>query len=682
MPATPHLARRPDIQSLRALAIALVVASHAGIPGLQGGFVGVDVFFVLSGYLISGLIITEIERTGRLDLIAFYARRMRRLFPTLFVVLVVTGWLAWNFLGLAQQRFDAGAASAAALWMSNFFFASRVQGYFTALARSNIYTHTWSLSVEEQFYFLWPAVLMFFFGYWSWQSRRFSRKGLAQGLLFMAALSLALCVYWARCDVRLGFYLMPGRVWEFAAGALVFLLRDRCDKADLALVDALRGRSVLNGLGLGLVTLSAVFYTGALRYPGLWALIPVAATALILLDAPERAPRSPVSVMLLDVPAVLLLGDMSYSLYLWHWPLLVLGRSVLGAHAWVDGLAVALSLAAAWSTTMLLERPLLRGALRRKHAVVGAALLSVGALTLSAHAWSRGIDAMQHSPAQMAIVAAEMDLPSLYDRPDCDTWIRSSAVHECVFGPAHARHTIVMLGDSVLAQWFPAVRRIYLGRPGWRVVVLTKSACPAVREPVYYQRIHAIYAVCSDWRAKAIRAVAALHPDIVLMGSTIYRFTNAQWIDGTRSVLRSLRRAAGEVLIMAPTPELGFNGPECLSANATWPAWLPEARRCSNARSVADSSRVQELLERAAAPFPNVRVIAMQSSVCPAGVCRARLGGRVVYRDAMHLTATFVRSLAPELRRSIDQAQAMVRRNRTQVAALAAGHARRHAGPR
>ena len=672
MPVTPHLARRPDIQSLRALAIALVVASHAGVPWLQGGFVGVDVFFVLSGYLISGLIITEIERTGRLDLIAFYARRMRRLFPTLAVVLLVTGYLAWNCLGLAQQRFDADAASAATLWMSNFFFASRVQGYFTALAQSNIYMHTWSLSVEEQFYFLWPAMLMLFFGYWKWQSRRFSRKGLAQGLLFMGALSLALCVYWARSDADLGFYLMPGRVWEFTTGALVFLLRDHCDRADVAVVGALRGRSLLNGLGLALVTLSAVFYTGALHYPGVWALTPVTGTALVLLDAPERAPRSPVSAMLLNAPAVLLLGDMSYSLYLWHWPLLVLGRSVLGANAWVNLLALALSVALAWSTTVLLERPLLRSGLRRKHAVFAGALLSAGALTLSAHAWSGEIDAMEQSPAQMAIRGAELDLPSLYNRLDCDTWTRSSAAHECVFGPAHARHTIVMLGDSVLAQWFPAVRKIYLSRPGWRLVVLTKSACPAVNEPIYYDRIHAIYTVCSDWRAKAIHAIVALHPDIVLMGSTIYGFTDAQWIDGTRSVLRSLGRAAGEVLIMAPTPELGFNGLDCLSANAAWPAWLPEARQCINARSVADADRVQKLLERASTPFANVRVIDMQSSVCPGGVCRARLRGRIVYRDAMHLTGTFVRSLAPELQRSIGEAQARVSRNETSVTALVA----------
>ena len=619
-----------------------------------------DVFFVLSGYLISALIITEIERTGRLDLIAFYARRMRRLFPTLAVVLLVTALLAWNCLGLAQQRFDANAASAAILWVSNFFFAARVQGYFTALSQSNIYMHTWSLSVEEQFYLVWPAVLMFLFGYWKWQSSRCSRKGLAQGLLFMGALSFALSAYWAHVDTALGFYLVPGRVWEFTAGALVFLLRDHCDKADVSVVGTLRGRSLLNSLGVALVALSAMFYTSALHYPGVWALTPVIGTALVLLDAPERTPRSVVSRMLLGTPAVLLLGDMSYSLYLWHWPLLVLGRSVLGTNAWVRLLAVALSVALAWFTTALLERPLLRSRLRHKYAVFGGAFLGVGALTLSIHAWSGEIDAMKHSPTQMAILGAEFDLPSLYNRPDCDTWTRSSAVHECVFGPAHAKHTIVMFGDSVLAQWFPAVRKIYLNRPGWRVVVLTKSACPAVNEPVYYDRIHAFYTVCSDWRGKAIHAIIALHPDIVLMVSTSYKFTDSQWINGTRSVLRGLVRTVGEVLIMAPTPELGFNGLNCLSANAAWPAWLPRVRQCINARSVADAQRFRTLFEQAAMPFANVRVIDLQSSVCPDGVCRAQLRGRIVYRDARHLTASFVRSLAPELEGRIGEANARV----------------------
>ncbi|HQS03665.1 MAG: hypothetical protein B7Y07_08785 [Halothiobacillus sp. 24-54-40] len=223
IPAAP--AYRYDLQSLRALAITLVLAAHAHVGGLAGGFIGVDVFFVLSGYLISGLILAEVETQRRFDALMFYAKRLKRLLPALMVVLLGTAILGWILVSPLRQASDAEAGQAAAIWLSNFYFSARVIDYFSAGLNSNLFLHTWSLSVEEQFYLVWPWMLLFLYGVWRWQGAPFSRRRLAISLGFVATLSLALSVYWSIKSPEAGFYLMPGRVWEFALGALVLLLR-------------------------------------------------------------------------------------------------------------------------------------------------------------------------------------------------------------------------------------------------------------------------------------------------------------------------------------------------------------------------------------------------------------------------------------------------------------------------
>lgn len=223
------LPRRADLQSLRALAIVIVVGAHAHIPWMQGGYVGVDVFFVLSGYLISGLILNEVETTRHFNALGFYARRLKRLLPALLLVLLMVAGIAWMLASPTQQREDAAAGQAAALWLSNFYFSARIINYFSAGLGGNLFLHTWSLAVEEQFYLIWPWLMLFLLGVWTWQGAPFSRKRLAIGLGLLAIASLILGVYWAHTNVEAGFYLMPGRVWEFALGALIFLLRQALD---------------------------------------------------------------------------------------------------------------------------------------------------------------------------------------------------------------------------------------------------------------------------------------------------------------------------------------------------------------------------------------------------------------------------------------------------------------------
>lgn len=652
------LPRRADLQSLRALAILIVVAAHAHIPGMQGGYVGVDVFFVLSGFLISGLILHEVETARRFNAWTFYARRLKRLLPALLVVLLLVSAVAWLLASPLQQREDAAAGQAAALWLSNFYFSARIVNYFSAGLGGNLFLHTWSLAVEEQFYLIWPWLLLFFLGVWSWQGAPFSRKRLAIGLAFLAVASLLLGAYWANTAVEAGFYLMPGRMWEFALGALIFLLRQALDHSPLPatryadLLNRWRGRSLLNAFGWFLILAATALYPDDLRYPGLWALLPCLGASLVLLDAPELHASSAFSRLVLRAPVLQVLGNLSYSLYLWHWPVLVLGGQISGT-SWLARLGlIALSVALAAATYVAVERPVRQLPIRQTMNVFITSALGMALGFFALGAWQNAAVQNLHSPAQSRIQMARMDLPVLYSQP-CDTWFHSAEVSECVYGPKDARHTVVMFGDSVLAQWFPAVAEIYLKQPGWRLVVLTKSACSAQDISYYYPRIKAMYTVCDAWRKRAIEMMVQMRPDVVIMGSTHYGFTPQQWISGTRLVLRRLSPVTGAIAIISPTPELGFDGPDCLAAKANWPDWLPSPERCQTPLKPVTKNSVFDLLKTASEPFRHVGVIDMRDAICPNQLCRAQRGRHIVYRDGQHITARFIRSLAPELRQAL-----------------------------
>ncbi|MBS0382063.1 MAG: acyltransferase, partial [Proteobacteria bacterium] len=213
-----RLGYRSDLEGLRAVAILLVVAAHTRLPHLAGGFVGVDVFFVLSGYLISGLLLQEYATNQRIDLVMFYARRLRRLLPGLLFMLLGCCVLGKLLLAPGQQTIQADAAASAALWLSNFHFAFGNTDYFSAGANSNLFLHTWSLGVEEQFYLAWPPLLMLTFCL----KRRGIPTLVAMGCIL--AMSLLLSAFWMDKNPLLAFYMMPARAWQFALGAIVFAI--------------------------------------------------------------------------------------------------------------------------------------------------------------------------------------------------------------------------------------------------------------------------------------------------------------------------------------------------------------------------------------------------------------------------------------------------------------------------
>ena len=658
-----RLGFRADIEGLRAVAILLVVAAHAGVPWLQGGFAGVDVFFVLSGYLITGLLVQEIQATGRLRLVDFYVRRLRRLLPALLVMVIGSSLLAAVLLAPFEQVAQARAATAAVIWLSNLHFVAADLDYFGAAAENNLFLHTWSLGVEEQFYLVWPLLVLLLVGGWHWQSAGRQWRRLWTGMVAAVALCLALSIFLTYTQPAKGFYLMPSRAWQFALGAVVVLIFRTDGPAaitrwlDTPGVSKNRWRNAMGLIGLMLVLGAGYLLDRGDAYPGTWALLPSIGAALILAagagGADHRVGR------LLSAAPLQWLGRVSYSWYLWHWPVLILGATVtFGGHSVHPALLVLFSLVLALASYRWVESPLRRSKLIGASplaSLLGAVVIMMAGVLCGAR-WQAEAADWALSPTLLRYAAVRSDTPRLYADPGCDEWYRSSQVRVCDFGSADGERTVLLLGDSVTMQWFPAVVKAY-GERGWRVLVITKSACPMVDEGYFYPRIGRRYVECEHWRNAALDVVTQLRPDLVLTGSTTtYPFTEAEWVGGSRRVFERLSAAAGQVIVLRATPTLSFDGPSCL-ARAVWRRpWLPSPPPCEAKVDQVYSEKILEWVSDAARAFPNVRVVDMNSLVCPGRLCRAERGGEIVFLDSVHVTARYIESLAPAFAQAIEQA--------------------------
>jgi peptidoglycan/LPS O-acetylase OafA/YrhL len=643
-----QLGYRGDIEGLRAIAILLVVAAHAKVTWLTGGFIGVDVFFVLSGYLITGVLLREIEQTGQLRFARFYARRFRRLLPALLTVIAVTSVAALILLPPGEQGTQAIAAATAAIWSSNLHFAFAQLDYFSTGAAGNLFLHTWSLGVEEQFYLVWPALLVgaLALGKTGDAAKRAAR--LKAAMLIIGAASLVACLVTTGSAPQMAFYLMPLRAWQFATGALVWLY------AAPAQTVTPSGRTRLQLIayrwcgwfGLCLILLAGWWFDAGSAYPGWRALLPTLGSAAVILAGSHDISQA--SSRLLCWRPLQAIGHISYSWYLWHWPVLLLGNALTSTQQGVASQAslVALSLVLAALSYRWVESPVRHQArwLARPGVTVMGALAIMIAANVLCIVWFNSAAKWLQSPTQQRYAQARVDAPIIY-AVGCDDWYHSATLNPCWFGSRNAKHTAVLMGDSVDAQWFPAVATA-LDNPDWRLLVLTKSSCPMVDESIFYARIGRDFTECDTWRRRALDAVASLHPDIVILGSVeTYAFTREQWTKGTTRVLSAISNASGHVYLLRATPQLPFNGPSCLSARH-WPTWLHIRKdACQTPNSSRHADEVYQWLTQASSGFANVSMLDMNDLVCPAGVCYAERNGLVVFRDAQHLTATFAESL-------------------------------------
>lgn len=649
-----RLGYRGDVEGLRAIAILLVVACHAKVTALAGGFVGVDVFYVLSGYLITGLLVQEILTTGTLRFANFYGRRMRRLMPAMLLMLLVVCALGRLLLAADGQAEQALAATGAAVWLSNFHFAFANMDYFAPGAETNLFLHTWSLGVEEQFYLVWPLLAVLAMGAWAGARKKptLARLKYAFGAVFILSLALSLC--WTWHSPRLAFYMMPSRAWQFATGGLVFLVVGT-PNFQMGVRQLGRRWSVTAGwAGLAMILASALLINGAMPYPGYWALLPTLGTALVL-TAVGGASHWYCATRWLTARPLQAIGRVSYSWYLWHWPVLLLGAQLIDTRSgWNRLLLVVLSLLVASLSYRFFETPIRHYrkllAKPRMAVFVGLAIMVLaGSFALR---WQQASLTRLKTPGQLRYAAAHFDAPVIY-RMGCDDWYFSASVKTCAFGDKDAKHTAVVIGDSVGLQWFPAYARVF-DRPDWRLLVLTKSSCPMVDDPFFYARISREYTVCGEWRKAALKDIAGWNPDIVILGSTFtYPFTQRQWIDGTRDVLQVLEGHAKKIYIMRATPVPAFDGPSCLAPRSWLYEALSQRAQCAKAVHSTRFDNAWRWLHAAVQPFGNVHLMDVNDHVCPHDVCHAALDGKIVFRDDMHMTASFAASLSPEVGKAL-----------------------------
>jgi len=651
---------RHEIEGLRAVAILLVVGYHLGLPRLHGGYVGVDVFFVLSGYLITSLLVREIESTGSLDFAAFYSRRARRLLPALALVLVVTLPVCFLVYAPLEHRQLAATAGSTATYMSNVYFAIRATDYLGGDARSNPLLHTWSLSVEEQFYLIWPIIVLLALGAKRALGRGGGRVRLLRWMIAAAVISFAASLFLTRLRQPWAFFLAPTRAWEFAFGAIGVLLggdaglRGRLDlPAEPLERRNSAGRTLRNvgcWIGIAAILVSGCAFDDATMFPGAAALLPALGTVLVIRGTAEATNGLSRVLSLRPLQEI---GRLSYSWYLWHWPVLVVAAALYGNLPFYARVALlGTSLLLAEASYRLVENPIRRNArlagARWSSLVMAGAIAAVG-ITLSVGWWRLSVR-LSRFPPQARFAEARRDLPAIYDN-GCHASVYEVSLRDCEFGPHLAPQTVVLLGDSHAAQWFPALEQISRDR-GWRLVVMTKSSCPAVDGP-HVIVMNRLNVECGEWLRHALARIASIRPSLVVISSLAsgYAFTDAEWLSGTTRILAQLTTASQRVILLRDTPNPGIDVPICLARQA-WRAPLLTST-CVFQPPTRRWSEVFSIQQEAARRFRNVHTMDLAAVICPQGECPLEGHDFVYYRDSHHLTKRFSRSLSQALEERI-----------------------------
>jgi peptidoglycan/LPS O-acetylase OafA/YrhL len=665
-PPSVGLAFRPDIAGLRAVAVGIVVLFHAGVPWLPGGYVGVDIFFVISGFLMTSLLMKEIDQTGRVRLLAFYARRIRRLLPAAAVVLVTTVIAAKILLSPLELPDIAKAGAATGLYVVNMWFAVTGTDYLASEAQSP-QQHYWSLAVEEQFYLAWPLFLLL-----SCVLRYRWRVSVAWSVTILSIISLALCIWLTSVSQPWAFFSLLTRAWELGAGGLIALAAHRLHRIPPTWAHA------ISWTGLLMIVITAATYTKGTAFPGWAALVPVAGAMAILGGGVSGTAGGASRV--LQLACMQRGGELSYSLYLWHWPVFIVPIATFGElGGWTRAGLIVVTVALAWATYTLVENPLRRSPRLRNRPsatyALGATLtaISVGAAALvgvppklmtnvqvepltSVRLAEGVVGAAGVVPANVAPALNRVtdDIPVVYGR-GCHASFAATTSPECVFGIRDAPRSMVLMGDSHAAQWFPALERMAI-EDGWRLTSLTKSACPPYDVAVRNLKLNRAYQECGQWRAKMVARIQAERPDIVVLSaySQYYRTLIAadenflpSWSSGITRLISQFP-AGTRVMIIGDTPTWPTPPVNCLSAHLDDPA------ACSAATSDLVAKDIY-VTEAAAAAASSATFVPTVGWLCT-DRCDPLAANVVVYRDRHHVTATFAGLLSDRFRQAINTA--------------------------
>ncbi len=649
---------RPDIEGLRGIAILLVLLFHAGLPWTPGGFIGVDVFFVISGFLITGKLWRESQQPGGLNIAKFYAWRIRRLLPAALVAVALISLVGLLIAAPLDRSELAADGAASALSIANMRFIGSVD-YFAPTSSPSPFLHFWSLSVEEQFYLVWPALIVLL----TWRGG--SSRRLIAALLIGVVASFALSVWLTDASPARAFYLLPTRVWQLGVGGLLALI---------GVMGTSHRAGALAWAGLAAVVVAGVALTAEMPYPGLAALLPTAGAVALLYGG--AAPSGP--ARLLAAAPLRFLGKISYSLYLWHWPLLVLPLIFLERA--LTGVEIVASVAAAigvsWLSWRFVEQPFRYGDRSRRTTSWSAIRIGVAGI-LSVALFTQGLAAalpssavaVQPTPspsgspapspsgspvASHGPITLPADLtPSLASARDdeerlrgdgCLAFERVTTPPDCEYGVKGSAITIALVGDSHASHWFPAIEAVALER-GWRLLTFVKVSCSFTSLVQRNLALKREYRECTTFNEATVARLNQVKPALTII---VNRRTFRPINEGITSALAGaalgemVARLPGATAILVDTPDPGRDVPACLSMHPD------DVRACLFTQNDADNREIG-VAERVAAEVSGALLIDLTGKICAAWPCSPIDQSVLIYRDEDHMTETFSRSLAAPL---------------------------------
>ncbi|HVW03885.1 MAG TPA: acyltransferase family protein [Vicinamibacterales bacterium] len=672
----PHAGdRRDDIQGVRAIAVLMVVSYHAGLPW-PGGFTGPDVFFVVSGFVVTGMLLRERRATGRIAIVSFYLRRARRLAPALAVVSIATlvmAMIVFSPIGTDQQV-TALAVAAANTIRANIYFLRQTGGYFQPAAQANPFLHTWTLSVEEQFYLAFPIALVA--AWWvarRWQAERSTIALFSVACLASLAASIALSygympkgwTYIGRVigsydPLRVAFFFPATRAWEFVAGVVLALAAVQWTPGR-----ALRASAAIAGAILLVLTIVVVRSTE--HFPGAIATMPVIATVGLLVGG--LGSPAPLVNRLLSIKPLVWLGDRSYSWYLWHWPLVVYARALF-VNVWAAPLVAAIvALAPAALSFRFVEEPIHRRRIwPSMRATVAIAVVSVAAPFACAVAFKAAVD-RAWGDAQIAAIREAAATSHIDVTAACASQapLGDPARPDCVWDTPASRGTVLLIGDSHAGHFseafIAAAHALH-----YDAEIATAGGCPFLQRPAYQ----------ADWcghvvegglaamirREPAYDAIVISNATLGYLDSTLMPFaadvpsgvpvtkasTIDAWVTDLTRTLHTLGRLSSTIVV-GDVPQF-YQVPQCLRPTLfrgpvpDCGVWTPQW---------AAAMRTDIIVEERAA------VVALGATYLDAGArmcstekgCSAFIDGRVAYRDGGHLSVWGGMTFEPDFRAAL-----------------------------
>ena len=654
-PPSHHNYYRSDVQALRGVAVLLVVLYHAKL-GLSGGFIGVDAFFVISGYVITGSLLRDLEQSGSISLPSFYTRRALRLLPSLALVTVVVLAASVILLPFTTQAVSAGTALAATLFAANIYLYRNGGNYFDEAVATNPFLHTWSLGIEEQFYLVLPSmiiVLLAFARVLRIESQR-RLMGVVFGVLaltsfwwsWQTAESKGLFANWAEFPERFAFYMPVTRAWQLLAGVLLAL-------APTPRMAHKRAAGVMRGAGFGALLAASLAFDSKTPFPGAAAAVPVLASALILAAGAPLKSRPRVYI------ALEWTGNLSYSWYLWHWPILVIAARLWPNNRSALVLGACISLVVAWLSSKWVEDPI-RFRLPQRKAVIagiiGASLITPAAAGIIVRSGSYQNWGIEPPPGMK-------EMPLARGVMDCyDTGTNAWPAERCTIRSEKGRGLILLLGDSHAASASDGVAKA-AANLGMDFGVWAEPGCPFILDRAPFG-----YPSCKAWQVRALAAIDRYEPNIVVIANRSVLYTETpnedtrfpietsdrqrptsktdaltSWGEGLEQLLKqlSLRRSPPRVVLIANVPE--FPTPDFSLMNR---APAPSTVTLSD---LSDRREVVELETDIVVRFSRAEVFDPTTVLCTVSHCRNGSDDEWWYFDGDHLNARGSLRLAHEL---------------------------------